>query len=63
METIYSKLDYGITFTSFIGLAVPNFWLGLILIMFLSVNLGWFPTGGVMTLNADFSLWDRILLN
>jgi len=56
----YSKLDYGITFTSFIGLAVPNFWLGLILIMFLSVNLGWFPTGGVMTLNADFSLWDRI---
>ncbi|MCY7777718.1 ABC transporter permease [Bacillus haynesii] len=56
----YSKLDYGITFTSFIGLAVPNFWFGLILIMFLAVNLGWFPTGGVMTLNADFSLWDRI---
>ncbi|QAW36933.1 ABC transporter permease [Bacillus licheniformis] len=56
----YSKLDYGITFTSFIGLAVPNFWLGLILIMFLAVNLGWFPTVGVMTLNADFSLWDRI---
>ncbi|MEC1261543.1 ABC transporter permease [Bacillus swezeyi] len=56
----YSKLDYGITFTSFIGLAVPNFWLGLILIMFLAVNLGWFPTGGVMTLNAGFSLWDRI---
>ncbi|NPC92183.1 ABC transporter permease [Bacillus sp. WMMC1349] len=56
----YSKLDYGITFTSFIGLAIPNFWFGLILIMFLSVNLGWFPTGGVMTLNADFSLWDRI---
>lgn len=56
----YSKLDYGITFTSFIGLAVPNFWLGLILIMFLAVNLGWFPTGGVMTLNANFSLWDRI---
>lgn len=56
----YSKLDYGITFTSFIGLAVPNFWLGLILIMFLAVNLGWFPTGGVMTINADFSLWDRI---
>ncbi|ASB90122.1 ABC transporter permease [Bacillus sonorensis] len=56
----YSKLDYGITFTSFIGLAVPNFWLGLILIMFLAVNLGWFPTGGVMTINSDFSLWDRV---
>lgn len=41
----YSKLDYGITVTSFLGLAIPNFWFGLILIMVLSVNLGWFPTG------------------
>ncbi|MCO4851312.1 ABC transporter permease [Bacillus vallismortis] len=56
----YSKLDYGITFTSFLGLAIPNFWFGLILIMVLSVNLGWFPTGGVSTLNADFSIFDRL---
>ncbi|MGG3344726.1 ABC transporter permease [Bacillus subtilis] len=56
----YSKLDYGITVTSFLGLAIPNFWFGLILIMFLSVNLGWFPTGGVSTLNADFSIIDRL---
>ncbi|AKL83883.1 ABC transporter permease [Bacillus atrophaeus] len=56
----YSKLDYGITFTSFLGLAIPNFWFGLILIMFLSVNLGWFPTGGVGTLNADFNIFDRL---
>ncbi|AVM09159.1 diguanylate cyclase [Bacillus velezensis] len=56
----YSKLDYGITFTSFIGLAIPNFWFGLILIMILSVNLGWFPTGGVETLNADFNIFDRM---
>ncbi|AWM16467.1 ABC transporter permease [Bacillus subtilis] len=56
----YSKLDYGITVTSFLGLAIPNFWFGLILIMVLSVNLGWFPTGGVSTLNTDFSIFDRI---
>ncbi|MCY7916509.1 ABC transporter permease [Bacillus vallismortis] len=56
----YSKLDYGITVTSFLGLAIPNFWFGLILIMILSVNLGWFPTGGVSTLNADFSIFDRL---
>lgn len=56
----YSKLDYGITVTSFLGLAIPNFWFGLILIMILSVNLGWFPTGGVSTLNADFSILDRL---
>ncbi|NRG46379.1 ABC transporter permease [Bacillus sp. CRN 9] len=56
----YSKLDNTITVTSFLGVATPNFWFGLILIMFLSVKMGWFPTGGVATLNADFNLWDRI---
>ncbi|WP_078548106.1 ABC transporter permease [Litchfieldia alkalitelluris] len=56
----YSKLDYSVTITSFLGLATPNFWLGLILIMFLSVNLGWFPTGGTHTLNEPFSIWNRI---
>ncbi|MDQ0257807.1 peptide/nickel transport system permease protein [Evansella vedderi] len=56
----YSKLDYGVTFTSFIGLATPNFWLGLMLIMLFSVQLGWTPVGGVSTLGADFNLLDRI---
>jgi peptide/nickel transport system permease protein len=56
----YSKLDYSVTITSFLGLATPNFWLGLILIMFMSVNLGWFPTGGTHTLNEPFSIWDRL---
>lgn len=55
-----SLTDYSITFVSFLGVATPNFWIGLILIMFLSVQLGWFPTGGVSTLGGDFSLLDRI---
>ncbi|MBP2241166.1 peptide/nickel transport system permease protein [Cytobacillus eiseniae] len=56
----YTKIDYTVTVGSFLGVATPNFWFGLMLIMVLSVNLGWFPTGGVSTLNAPFSLWDRI---
>ncbi|MCT8136326.1 ABC transporter permease [Anaerobacillus sp. CMMVII] len=56
----YSKLDYGVTITSFLGLATPNFWLGLMLIMLFSVQLGWTPVGGVSTLNADFSILDRL---
>ncbi|MGM7700759.1 ABC transporter permease [Pseudalkalibacillus sp. Hm43] len=56
----YTLTDYSVTFTSFLGLATPNFWFGLVLIMFLSVQLGWFPTGGIATLNEPFSLWDRI---
>lgn len=56
----YTLRDYSITTFSFLGIATPNFWLGLVLLIFLSVQLGWFPSGGVATLNAPFSIWDRI---
>jgi peptide/nickel transport system permease protein len=29
-----------------LGLSMPNFWLGLLLIILFSLNLGWFPSGG-----------------
>src|SRR5690625_7056263 len=38
-----TPLDYSVTFVSFLGIATPNFWIGLVLIMFFSVQLGWFP--------------------
>ncbi len=56
----YTKLDYTVTVTSFLGVATPNFWLGIMLIILFGVQLGWFPTGGVATLNAPFSIWDRL---
>lgn len=31
---------------AFSGQAVPVFWLGLLLIMLFSLNLGWLPSGG-----------------
>ncbi len=55
-----SKSDYAITFISFLGIATPSFWIGLMLIMVLSVHLGWFPIGGVATLGEPFSIWDRL---
>ena len=36
------------------GLSVPHFWLGLLLIMFLSVRLKLFPTGGYVPLQQNF---------
>lgn len=31
------------------GISLPGFWLGLVLIQVFSVQLGWFPTGGIDT--------------
>lgn len=55
-----SKTDYAITFISFLGIATPSFWIGLMLIMVLSVHLGWFPIGGVANIGEPFSIWDRL---
>ena len=40
----YTKVDYIATLFSFTGISIPNFWLGIMLIMVFSVWLGWFKT-------------------
>jgi peptide/nickel transport system permease protein len=40
----YSAIDNSVTVGSFIGLALPNFWLALMLQIWLGVRLGWLPT-------------------
>ena len=40
----YSRTDYIATFFSFIGISIPNFWLGIMLILIFSVKLGIFKT-------------------
>ncbi len=42
----YSILDYISTLLALGGVAMPNFWLGLMLILLFSLNLGWLPSGG-----------------
>jgi len=44
-----SILDNVATVLGLVALSVPNFWLGLMLILLFSVNLGWLPVSGFAT--------------
>ncbi len=50
----YSKTDNAVTIFSFIGLALPNFWLALLLQIWVAVKLGWLPVISTGQANADF---------
>lgn len=42
----YSAVDNVSMFGALLGVSMPNFWLGLLLILFFSVYLGWLPVFG-----------------
>lgn len=63
----YSSFDFAVTTLAFAGQAVPDFWLGLILIIVFYVWLRnpatgepLLPAGGIYTIGAPFSLGDRL---
>jgi peptide/nickel transport system permease protein len=41
-----TALDYIANVIALSGLSIPNFWLGIMLILLISVNLGWLPASG-----------------
>jgi peptide/nickel transport system permease protein len=53
----YSWMDHTFTFAAFLGLSMPDFWLGILLIIIFAVNLGMLPAIGYEPLSAGFWPW------
>ena len=51
----------GVHTVAILGLSVPTFWSGTLVILIFAVYLGWIPTGGMATIGAPFTLGDRLL--
>lgn len=52
--------DYVLAILSLLGLSVPAFWFGIMLILTFSVNLQVLPSSGVLTTGSSGSIADRI---
>lgn len=47
------RVDRLVTSTASLGVAVPNFWMGMILVGLFALGLGWFPTTGAASLTQE----------
>lgn len=53
----HSALDHGVTVVAFLGLSMPDFWLGILLIIVFAAQLQWLPAIGYVPLSQGFWPW------
>jgi len=47
--------DAAVSVVALIFYAMPIFWIGIMMIVLFGVRLGWLPTGGMVTIGADYT--------
>ncbi len=52
----YGWADKGITFVVLLGISIPSFFLGMMMILLFAVNLRWFPVSGMWPIYGDRDL-------
>lgn len=53
--------DRTITSTTMLFYSMPDFWLGMLLLVGFAVVLGWFPVGGMVTIGTSATGWPLLL--
>lgn len=51
--------DQAVMTTALLGLSVPDFWLGLVMVLIFAVSLGWLPSGGFTPFLQSPAEWLR----
>jgi peptide/nickel transport system permease protein len=53
-------VQHAASVVSLLGISIPTFWLGLMILLLFSVTLRFLPSGGMATIGAGFDVFDRL---
>lgn len=56
----YQWTDYGLTLAGFVGVSIPDFFMGMVLVYVFALELQWLPSSGILTAGEEFSLLDNL---